>query len=49
MNIRELFDNKIGRFSIDPNFISLENKEILREIFSKVVVVGSECLDYDRR
>ena len=49
MNIRELFDNKIGRFSIDSNFVSLEDKEILREIFSKVIVVRCECLDYDHR
>lgn len=49
MRLREIFDNRIGRFSLKVEAWHEKDKWLLKEIFSLMVVVRCECLEYDNK
>ena len=49
MDIRNLFNSRVGKFYLDNFSYEPPQKEMLKAIFSEVVVIRCECLEYDHR
>ena len=49
MRFSELFNNRIGFFSIRIKEWELKDKYLLSEIFSLLVVVRCECFEFDNK